>query len=181
MRADLTRSISIGAPATRMGMHRFGKASLEPEPPLPPESKITQGFVPKRYLKVRFARCPVGLSLGILGRKWALLIMRDLAAYGADRFNLLLKSVPGISPKVLSIQLHELEKGGFIQRIEESRSPARVRWGLTERGFDLLPVLMMVTAYQSKWNPQLIHPDGKTLRLRDIFDDEAMTLIERML
>ena len=146
-----------------------------------PDACINPAFPPKRYVKVRFDRCPIGLSLGVLGRKWALLILRDIGAYGVDRFNRLLKSIPGIPPKVLSTRLRELESLGLIQKLETSRSPILVRWGLTDRGRDLVPVMMMITAFQSKHNPELIHPGKPTMKVHEMYDREAMRLLEAML
>ncbi|MCI4338821.1 MAG: helix-turn-helix transcriptional regulator [Thermoplasmata archaeon] len=146
-----------------------------------PESCINPSFPPKRYLKVRFSKCPVGLSVGVLGRKWALLILRDIGAYGVDRFNRLLESIPGIPPKVLSTRLRELESLGLIQKLETSRTPIRVRWGLTDRGRDLIPVMMMITAFQSKHNPELIHPGKSSMKVHEMYDQEAMRILNEML
>ena len=145
------------------------------------DSYVAPGFAPKRFLKVPFARCPVGLSLGILSRKWSLLILRDIGAYRVDRFNRLLESIPGIAPKVLSTRLRELEAAGLIRKVETRRSPKLVRWDLTERGLDLVPVLMLVTAYQSKWNAALLHPGRPPMKVHEIYDRRAMRLLERML
>jgi DNA-binding HxlR family transcriptional regulator len=146
-----------------------------------PEACINPVFPPKRYLRVRFDKCPIGLSLGVLGRKWALLILRDIGAYGVDRFNRLLESIPGIPPKVLSTRLRELEALGLIEKVESSRTPIRVRWGLTARGKDLIPVMMLITAFQSKHNPELLHPGRPRMRVREMYDREAMRLLEAML
>lgn len=135
---------------------------------------------PRRYLKVRFDRCPVGLSLGVLGRKWSLLILRDIGAYRIDRFNRLLASLPGLAPKVLTTRLHELERLGLLRKVEERRAPRLVRWDLTERGEDLIPVLMMITAYQSKWNPELLHAGRPSMRVHEMYDRNAMRLLEAL-
>jgi DNA-binding HxlR family transcriptional regulator len=136
---------------------------------------------PRRYLKVRFDRCPVGLSLGVLGRKWSLLILRDIGAYRIDRFNRLLDSLPGLAPKVLTTRLRELERLGLIRKVEERRSPRLVRWDLTDRGKDLIPVLMMLTAYQSKWNPEMLHAGRPSMRVHEMYDRDAMRLLHAMI
>lgn len=132
---------------------------------------------PRRYLKVRFDRCPVGLSLGVLGRKWSLLILRDIGAYRIDRFHRLLESLPGLSAKVLTTRLRELERLGLLHKVEERRSPRLVRWDLTDRGKDLIPVLMMLTAYQSKWNPELLHAGRPRMRVHEMYDAAAIRLL----
>ena len=132
---------------------------------------------PERFLTVRFDRCPVALSLGVLGRKWSLLILRDIGAYKIDRFNRLLRSLPGLPAKVLTTRLRELESIGLIRKTEVRRAPKLVRWELTAQGRDLIPVLMMITAYQSKWNPELLHPGRPSMRVHEMYDAEAMRLL----
>jgi DNA-binding HxlR family transcriptional regulator len=162
-------------------MSGLTKSAFSDTPLAGPEACINPSFPPKRYVRIRFNMCPIGLSLGVLGRKWALLILRDIGAYGVDRFNRLLESIPGIPPKVLSTRLRELESLGLIEKVETSRTPILVRWGLTERGRDLIPVMMMITAFQSKHNPELLHPGKPFMKVHEMYDREAMQLLEAML
>ena len=69
------------------------------------------------YLKFRFVDCPVEECIGILGKKWTVLIIRDIAIYGRSRFNELIKSLPGIPPKVLASRLKQLEREGFVKKL----------------------------------------------------------------
>ncbi len=119
-------------------------------------------------LKVEFASCPVEASLGVLGRKWALLILRDIALFQAQRFNEMLRTTPGMSKRVLSRRLMELEKGGFIFR-EEQRLKY-TRWQLTEKGRDVLPVLLTLVRLGAKWYPQKVFSDRQPRALNAIFD-----------
>jgi DNA-binding HxlR family transcriptional regulator len=131
-----------------------------------------------RFLKTAFVECPIESGLSVLGKKWTLLILRDINAYKKDRFNQLLKSLPGISPRVLATRLKELERAGLIARAETRRSyPMTVRWALTEKGVDTLPILMMMTAFESKWYADLIFEDKRPRKLRELFTDEALELI----
>lgn len=83
----------------------------------------------------------------MLGKKLSLLILRDIAVYKVDRFNRLLESLPGISPKVLATRLKELQQEGLIWPVENRKShPMIVRWSLTEKGMDVVAILMMVMA-----------------------------------
>lgn len=142
---------------------------------------MDRGLTPRRFLKVKFAQCPIRLSLGILGRKWTLLILRNIGVYRIDRFNRLLESLPGIAPKVLSTRLHELESAGLIRKTEVRRSPIVVRWDLTEQGLDLVPVMMMMGAYHSKWDPDTLHPGRSSMKLGELYDRQALALLRRML
>jgi DNA-binding HxlR family transcriptional regulator len=115
---------------------------------------------------VQFAQCPIRTSLGVLGKKWTMLVLRDIGFLGVDRFNRLLDSIPGLTPRVLSMRLKELEQEGFIECIENGKSPMVVRWILTEKGRDVLPILLLFTAFGSKWHADVVFED-KTPRTPD--------------
>ncbi len=127
--------------------------------------------------EVKFAQCPIKTSLGILGKKWAMLVLRDIGILGVDRFNRLLDSIPGLTPRVLSMRLKELEKEEFIKHIEKGNSPMIVRWTLTEKGRDALPILLQFTAFGSKWHADVVFED-KTPRTPDeLFQPKAMKVM----
>lgn len=92
------------------------------------------------------ADCPVRASLAVLGTKWALLIVRDLLG-GPRRFGELLVSVSGISAKVLTDRLRELEACGVVRREVRSGGPVRVVYSLTEQGRDLRQVIDALGAW----------------------------------
>jgi DNA-binding HxlR family transcriptional regulator len=105
--------------------------------------------------------CPIEASLGIFGKKWTLLILRDIGMRKKERFNELLKSIPGISPRVLSRRLRELESSGLVSRNASSVSEDSVRWKITEKGWDALPILFGYIAFGSKWYPEVVFADGQ--------------------
>ncbi|MGI0054949.1 MAG: winged helix-turn-helix transcriptional regulator [Thermoplasmata archaeon] len=119
--------------------------------------------------KVEFATCPVQASLGVLGRRWSFLVLRDIALFRATRFNEMLRATPGITKRVLAMRLHELEREGFIARAEVGRN--YTRWAVTEKGRDVLPVLMTLVRFGSKWHAGEVFADGRSRRLDEIFDE----------
>jgi DNA-binding HxlR family transcriptional regulator len=127
---------------------------------------------------VNFAQCPIKASLGVLGKKWALLVLRDIGILGIDRFNRILDSLPGLTPRVLSMRLRELEKEGFIECTEEEKSPIVVRWALTEKGRDILPILLQYTAFGSKWHADVVFEDRTPRKLNELFRPKAMKIIQ---
>jgi DNA-binding HxlR family transcriptional regulator len=133
------------------------------------------------YLKLRFAECPIKTTLGALGKKWAMLILRDIGIYKKERFNRLLKSNPGITPRVLATRLKELETAGLIQTVEKRRSPMVVRWGLTQKGIDAIPILMMVAAFGSKYEAEKLFVDKRPRKLHELFNRDAMDLVRQFL
>jgi DNA-binding HxlR family transcriptional regulator len=131
---------------------------------------------------VKFAQCPIKTTLGILGKKWTMLVMRDIGILGVDRFNRLLDSIPGLTPRVLSMRLKELEKEGFIQRIKEGKKSSMVvRWILTEKGRDALPILLQFTAFGSKWHADVVFEDKIPRRPDELFQPEAIKLVRTMI
>ena len=86
-----------------------------------------------------------------------------------ERFNQLLKSTPGLTPRVLSSRLRELEREGMIERVEEKKGPNFVRWGLTEKGNDTIPILMRFAAFGSKWYAEKVFEDKAPRRLREVY------------
>src|SRR5918992_1216138 len=131
--------------------------------------------------KVKFAQCPIKSSLGVFGKKWAMLVLRDIGILGVDRFNLLLDSIAGLTPRVLSMRLKELQKEGFIECIEKAKSPTIVRWTLTEKGRDALPILLQFTAFGSKWHADVVFEDKIPRRPDELFQPEAMKIMRSMI
>lgn len=84
--------------------------------------------------------CPVETTLMLIGDKWKVLILRDLLT-GTKRFGELKRSVGGISQKVLTAQLRDMESSGLISRRVYAEVPPRVEYSLTELGLSLRPIL----------------------------------------
>ena len=84
--------------------------------------------------------CPVEMTLQLIGDKWKVLIIRDLLT-GTKRFNELMRSVTGITQKVLTSHLRAMEAAGLVNRKVYPEVPSRVEYSLTETGFSLKPVL----------------------------------------
>ncbi len=94
---------------------------------------------------------PISPHLGALGRRWALRIIADIGFRNRRRFSQLLRSNPGMTPRVLSRRLKELEQDGVIARCgPKAKGPAR--WKLTVKGSDALPTIMNLIAYGARWN-----------------------------
>lgn len=88
--------------------------------------------------------CPARLFFEKIADKWVLMIINVLARE-TQHFNLLKKSIQGISPKVLSQKLKMLERDGFIQRQVQNTAPIRVDYSLTPLGLEVAEM-----AYQLK-------------------------------
>ena len=84
--------------------------------------------------------CPVAGALQLIGDKWTLLVVRDLAR-GPRRTTELIDGLYPISSRTLVARLKDMERDGFVSRHEYNESTPHVEYALTERGRRLLPVL----------------------------------------
>lgn len=102
-------------------------------------------------VRVRDGRsvCPVARAARLLGDTWTLLILRDLAD-GAQRFSELEQST-GMSPRVLSGRLKELERQGILNRQLFASVPPRVEYSLTLKGRAALPLVDALRSYGDTW------------------------------
>ncbi len=84
--------------------------------------------------------CPVATTVQLIGNKWKLLIIRNLLDR-SWRFNELHKSLDGISQKVLTDSLRQLEADGIITRTVYAEVPPRVEYALSDLGESMRPIL----------------------------------------
>jgi DNA-binding HxlR family transcriptional regulator len=98
--------------------------------------------------------CPAELALRVMRGRWKLMIVRELSG-GVRRFSALQRSLAGVSHKVLTAQLRELEADAVVWRRVFSEVPPRVEYGLTERGQALLPVLEGLHAWGAAAPPEV--------------------------
>lgn len=97
--------------------------------------------------------CPVETTLMLIGDKWKVLILRDLIN-GTRRFGELKKSIGGVSQKVLTAQLRDMEENGLITRQVYAEVPPRVEYSLTELGRSLKPILDAMQNWGEEYKAQ---------------------------
>ncbi|MDO5376911.1 MAG: helix-turn-helix domain-containing protein [Clostridia bacterium] len=96
--------------------------------------------------KSELPECPVATTVQLIGNKWKLLILRNLLAR-PWRFNEMLKSIPGISQKVLTDNLRSLEKDGVVTRTVYPEVPPRVEYALSELGESMRPIIAAMESW----------------------------------
>ena len=90
--------------------------------------------------KDELPECPVATTVQLIGNKWKLLIIRNLLGQ-TQRFTDFVKTIPGISKKVLTDNLRALESDGLIEREVFAEVPPRVEYSLSALGKTLKPIL----------------------------------------
>ena len=101
----------------------------------------------KKGIVTDLGNCPVTPLLLMLQGKWKTQILYELCIHDTVRFGTLKKELPGITNTMLTNSLRELERDGFINRVQFNEIPPHAEYSLTEKGRGLLPVFFEI----SKW------------------------------
>lgn len=106
-------------------------------------------------MKNELPACPVEITMGLIGDKWKVLIIRDLLT-GTKRFGQLKKSLNTITQKVLTNNLRQMEASGLIERKVYAEVPPRVEYSLTDTGISLKPILDSMVAWGNEYREKKI-------------------------
>jgi DNA-binding HxlR family transcriptional regulator len=108
--------------------------------------------------------CPADRVLRLIWGEWVTHILWVLGTYGPTRFGELRRLVEGISPKVLTDRLRQLEASGVVDRHYEPTVPPRVTYSLTPRGHELEQALRILHELGERWEQQGFKPGRKKAR-----------------
>jgi len=97
------------------------------------------------------SECPLSCSLDVFGDKWSLLIIRDLMFGNKCTYNDFLKSGEGIATNILASRLKGLEENGVVEKTAHPDSKAKILYKLTQKGIDLLPIIMEIYIWSDKY------------------------------
>jgi DNA-binding HxlR family transcriptional regulator len=97
------------------------------------------------------SRCPINLTLEILGDKWSLLVLRDMIFGGKRRFRELLRLEEGIASNVLADRLKTLVAEDLLTKADDPTHKQKAIYSLTEKAIALVPVLAQIGAWGGKW------------------------------
>ena len=111
------------------------------------------------------SRCPIAYSLDVLGDRWTLLILRDLAFKNRRYFQDFLGASERISSNILTDRLRRLERWNLIEGHADPSDGRRIRYFLTDDGLDLIPVLVEMTIWGTKRHPDPVIPVERAERM----------------
>ncbi len=100
--------------------------------------------------KEELPACPVATTVQLIGNKWRLLILRNLLER-PYRFNELLKSLPGLSQKVLTDNLRFMEYSGIVTRTVYPEVPPKVEYALSDLGESMRPIINILGEWGSNY------------------------------
>jgi len=87
--------------------------------------------------------CPIQRTMAMIADKWKVIVIAILGD-GTKRFRELQRAMEGVTPKVLTRQLRDLEHDGLVNRVAYAEIPPRVEYSLTPLGRSLLPILQQL-------------------------------------
>ena len=126
-------------------------------------------FAMKRYDQY----CPVCHALGLVGERWALLVVRELLK-GPKRYTDLLEGLPGVGTNILAARLRELEAGGIVRKRKLPPPAASTVYELTEYGQELEEPLYAL----ARWGARSIPPPAKN---EDFYPDWGLNAFAGLL
>ena len=94
--------------------------------------------------------CPVEALVDVVGGKWKLPIL-SLLFQGTKRYGELRQQLPGVTERMLTMQLRELEQSGIVQRQVYAEVPPKVEYSLTDLGLGLEPVLQVMLSWSEQY------------------------------
>jgi DNA-binding HxlR family transcriptional regulator len=104
--------------------------------------------------------CPISFALDFLGDKWSLLVIRDLVFEGKRFYKEFLQSKEGIATNILSDRLKRLENAGIITSKVYEKLKTQKEYSLTEKGKDLIPILVEIILWSAKHQKGLAVTDS---------------------
>jgi len=116
--------------------------------------------------------CPVKLTTDVIGGKWKPLLLFYLES-GTKRFGELQKLIPGMTKKMLTQHLRDLERDGIIRRKVYAVVPPKVEYSLTKHGESLKPILKLMSAWGAKHRKRYGIPKGSN---RQVMSADLSTL-----
>lgn len=107
--------------------------------------------------------CPISTALEVVGDRWTLLVIRDLMFAGKRHFREILQSEEAISSNVLADRLGALVESGIVTKSADPSHSQKAIYSLTEKGLELLPVLVALSAWTQKYYASTRRPEAAQL------------------
>lgn len=120
------------------------------------------------WMKHNMTVCPVNNTFRIVGKKFTVLIIRNMIHLGHRRFNQFLE-IEDINAKILSARLKEMEKDGLIRREVFHETPVRIEYTITEKGAALQPILDQMAEFSVRFCAKDVFKDGKARELKEVY------------
>ncbi|HKV59037.1 MAG TPA: helix-turn-helix domain-containing protein [Ktedonobacteraceae bacterium] len=101
----------------------------------------------------RRSDCPINFALEIFGDPWSLLLIRDIVYFGKKTYGEFLASEEGMATNILASRLAHLEHQGILVKKLSEQDKRKEEYALTEKGLDLIPVLVEMANWSAQYDP----------------------------
>ncbi|WP_119070888.1 winged helix-turn-helix transcriptional regulator [Aggregatilinea lenta] len=115
--------------------------------------------------RTRRSDCPINFSLETFGDMWSLLIVRDIVYFGKQTYGEFLDSDEGIATNVLASRLAQMEQRGLLIKQSHPTDGRKEVYRLTEKGLDLIPVVLELANWGAKHDPDTSAPQDWIVRV----------------
>ncbi len=109
-------------------------------------------------MKKNRSHCPINFALEIFGDKWTLLIIRDMVMFKKKTYGEFKSMDEGIATNILADRLQLLECANVIKKTKDPDNAKVFRYELTQKGLDLIPVLLEIAVWAAKYDDQTAAP-----------------------
>jgi DNA-binding HxlR family transcriptional regulator len=106
------------------------------------------------------SHCPINFALETFGDTWSLIIIRDIVFWGKKTFKEFLESDEGIATNVLASRLSHLVETGVLTKTPDEHDKRKVVYKLTEKGLDLIPMLLEMAHWAGAHDAKTTSPKG---------------------
>jgi DNA-binding HxlR family transcriptional regulator len=121
------------------------------------------------------SHCPINFAQETFGDKWSLLVIRDLMFKNKKYYGDFLASEEKISTNILADRLEKLELNGLVTKVKDKDNHAKKIYSLTQKGIDLMPMLLDMIAWAAKYDNKTEAPAEFITRLNK---DKASIIYE---
>ncbi|MCG8017713.1 MAG: helix-turn-helix transcriptional regulator [Candidatus Thiodiazotropha sp. 'RUGA'] len=128
----------------------------------------------------RRSDCPISNALDFVGDKWSLLILRDLIFFNKHSYLEFLNSPEKMATNILSSRLEKLEKDGLIAKRVDPNDRRKKVYELTPAGKDMLPIMLEMIVWSSKYDPNIDTPKKLIKRAKNDRENLIRELLARI-
>ena len=111
-----------------------------------------------KHTHQRRSDCPINFALELFGDPWSLLIIRDIVYFGKNTYGEFLASEEGMATNILASRLAHLEHQGLLVKKLSEKDKRKEEYVLTEKGLDLIPVLVEMANWSAEHDPRTAAP-----------------------
>ncbi len=129
-----------------------------------------------KHTQHRRSDCPINFALETFGDPWSLLIIRDIVYFGKKTYGEFLESEERMATNILANRLARLEQQGILMKKTSLSDKRKEEYVLTEKGLDLIPVVVELANWSARHDPQTAAPAAWIA----LMETERETMIQRI-